>query len=153
MAAPPHMCPRPPWKGIMKGSSFSGGSSDQAGGAPVPRLLPPPPEPGLPGNDVGGLLPVVALCSGVSGVARPCSRASDTGWSHRLGSGATPAASMCAANLSYCVLYGAICDVAPRAQRAVFEPHGRQAYIITEQALMQRRSTLQAGALSTGGLA
>lgn len=47
---------------------------------------------------------------GVSGVARPCSRASEIGESHRLGSGKTPAASMCAVSRSYCVLYGANCE-------------------------------------------
>lgn len=56
------------------------------------------------------LVGVPAAGVGVSGVARPCSRASDTGASHRLGSGNTPAASMCAVSRSYCVLYGASCN-------------------------------------------
>lgn len=108
----------------MKGSSLSGGSRLTAagGGEPGPLVglpgdwgAPLPPLPAPEGPAIGLLplgrlpLPLAPLPAGVSGVARPCSRASDTGASHRLGSGNTPAASMCAASRSYCVLYGASC--------------------------------------------
>ena len=45
-----------------------------------------------------------------SGVACTCALASVTGWSHRLGSTATPAAAMWLPSRSYCVLYGASCS-------------------------------------------
>lgn len=93
-AAPPQSDPGPPRKGTMKGSSLCGGSSwaDMRGptGAEDPSPLPSRPF-------------------GLSGAMWRCSLARDTGWSHRLGSTATPAESRWAASRSYCVLYGANC--------------------------------------------
>ena len=83
-AAPPHIAPLPPWKGIMKGSSLSGGRSWHAG----------------------------LDCTDVPGESAPCEsrepcfwlRAKLTYWSHRLTSGAMPAAARWTGRRSYWVL-------------------------------------------------
>ncbi|KAA6424408.1 MAG: hypothetical protein FRX49_05620 [Trebouxia sp. A1-2] len=76
--APPHKEPGPPLKGTMKGSNLWAGSSWAVRRGPAGAKLPS------------------ALASGplgLSGARWRCSLANDTGWSHKLGSTATPAAS------------------------------------------------------------
>lgn len=94
MAAPPQRGPGPPRKGTMKGSSLAAGNSCTA--------------------ILWGLIGAALLSApdplGLSGAKCLCSRANVTGWSHRLGSVATPAASRWAASRSYWVQKGASCS-------------------------------------------
>ena len=92
-AAPPHIAPRPPWKGIMKGNSFSGGNNWQAGR----DWLPIPEAP--PG------------CAWESGEeALVLFLAKTMYWSQTLVSGVIPAAAKWTGKRSYCVLYGPNCN-------------------------------------------